>query len=299
MRPIVITGVSGFLGGHVWQRLAVLENVVGLVGSRGKVPFCTSQQYHIDLTDPDSIETCFSELKPRCIIHFAAIGSVSMCSQQPLMAWRINHAATRLISKLAQDFGTRLIFISTDQVFDGRKGLYTELDTPSPLHTYGESKRAAERVVLNQVEDSVVVRINNSFGPPAFFGTSFSEWVLGKERAGEPITLFYDQYRSFLDMSTLADVMIELINHQFMGTLHLGGASRLNRVEFGRLLLQHCGVEQTGILEMSQMKMDPEGKLPLDTSFDVSLATQILDTHIPTIDEGLYLAYGPSKKKKV
>ncbi len=299
MRPIVITGVSGFLGGHVWQRLAVRDDVIGLAGSSGVVPFYPGRQRQIDLTEYDSTMDVIRGLNPRCIVHYAALSKVKQCNHEPLLAWRINHAATRQLAKLASELDCRMLFISSDQVFDGKKGMYSELDMPAPLNTYGETKRAAERVVLNLVENSVVVRMNNSFGPAAFLGTSFSEWVLKKEKRGEPITLFHDQYRSFIDCVTATSAVIELIDHDFTGALHLGGASRLNRVEFGNLLLRHCGRETTGILELSQDKVDPEGMMPRDTSYNVSLATEILDTHIPTIEEGLYLAYGPSKAQKV
>ncbi len=296
MKRILITGISGFIGGHVWATLANREGVFGIYGSTGTVPYYTERQFHADMNVPDSLDKIIRQVEPDCIIHLAAVSRLKICQENGLLAWRVNHAATRHISKLAEELDARLIFTSTDQVFDGNIGNYKESDPINPLHTYGETKKASERTVASIVSNAVIARLNNCYGPPMFRGSSFSEWILNRQKQCEPITLFHDQFRSPIDVVSLTKALVELIDNPFTGTLHIGGANRINRVQFGRLLLTYLEQDATGILEMSQTKIDPDGILPRDTSYNISLAQDILETHIPGVEEGIALAYGQQKR---
>ncbi len=295
MRPILITGISGFIGGHVWAALASRDDVWGVHGATGKVPLRPDRQLNADFSNPDELARLVKELSPRCVLHLGAISRLDLCRQHSLLAWKINHATVREMARAAVKTGTRVIHISSDQVFDGTHGNYREGDPPNPLHVYGETKKASERAVFAQLENSVVVRLNSVYGPPRFRGGSFSEWILEKEARGETIPLYPDQHRSPIDVHTVSRALIELLDHSFTGLLHLGGANRVSRVTFGVLLLRHLGRDTSGILEISIARHDPEGHLPRDTSFDITLAHQVLTTPIPGVQEGLGLVYGPPK----
>lgn len=291
MQPILITGISGFIGGHVWASLAPTEDVWGLYGSSGKIPLHPDRQIKVDLSLPETFADIIVDIRPRCILHIAGISSIRTCQEQSLLAWRVNNAAVRELAKAADEVNARFILTSTDMVFDGSKGSYREGDTPAPINTYGETKKTAERSLFANVNNAVVVRLNSVFGQPKFEGSSFSEWILEREAKGEPITVFKDQYRSFIDVATLTSALIELIDHPFKGLLHLGGANRLNRVTFARMLLEYLGRDTSGIVEMKNREMDPKGLNPLDTSFDITLARKVLKTDLLRIDEGIRRAY--------
>ncbi len=295
MSRVLITGISGFIGGHIWAQLAHSEDLWGLYGATGSVPLKPERQLGCDLSQPDNIYHLIKDLKPTHVVHLAGMARPELCRRNSLLAWKVNHAATRELAAAAAEIDARVIFISSDQVFDGTRGNYREGDPPEPVNVYGETKKAAERVVLAQVDNSVVLRLNITYGPPRFKGGSFSEWILDRERSGQPISLFFDQYRSPLDIVTATRAIVELIDHRFQGVLHLGGANRVNRVTFGRMLLKHLGRDASGILETQSTKTDPEGTMPVDTSFDLTLARQTLHTPIANLMEGLRLAYGPPR----
>jgi len=297
MSGILVTGISGFIGGHVWGMLSEQEDVWGLYGATGTVPLKPERQIAVDLSNPPAVGGIVEDLKPTVILHLAAIARPDVARRHSLLAWKVNNAATRELAKAAAKVGSRLIFASTDQVFDGSRGNYREGDPPQPVNIYGETKKAAERTVLSLVENAVVVRVNNTFGPARYRGGSFSEWILSRESRGETLSLFVDQYRSPIDVITVGRVMIELIEHTFAGLLHIGGASRVHRAAFGKMLLQHLGRDFTSILELHSAKVDPEGNMPLDTSFDITLARQILRTPMPNLIESLELAYGPARAR--
>ncbi|MCF7810267.1 SDR family oxidoreductase [bacterium] len=291
MQPILITGISGFIGGRLWNKLSSYQNVYGTYHLHDVVPLHSERQFCIDLNNSDEIQTLILKLKPRCIIHLAAIAGIKDCQQHVKLAWQINSNATLKIAQTAEAVGSRLIFISTDCVFNGKSRSYREGDLVDPLSIYGQTKVSAEKNIFTNCSDAVVVRINNTYGRPVFGGSSFSEWIIERQVKGEPITVFTDQYRSFLDVITLANALVELIDHPFKGLLHIGGANRLNRLTFAEILLNHLGRDTTGIVKMKNSELDPDGMNPLDTSFDITLARKTLKTNFPRIHDAVQLAY--------
>lgn len=297
MGGVLVTGISGFIGGHVWGLLSERDDVWGIHGATGTVPLKPDRQLGIDLSSPGTLAGIVEDIRPDVILHMAAIARPDVARRHSLLAWKVNNASTRELAKTAASIGARLVFVSTDQVFDGTKGNYREGDPPQPVNIYGETKKAAERVVLSNVDNSVVVRINNTFGPPRYRGGSFSEWILNRESRGETISLFVDQYRSPIDVITVSKALIELLDHSFTGILHIAGSNRISRVKFGKMLLQHLGRDQNNVFELHAAKVDPEGRMPLDTSFDITLVNQILRTPMPNVMQGLELAYGPARPR--
>ena len=297
MSGILVTGISGFIGGHVWSMLSEREDVWGIHGATGSVPLRPDRQLGVDLSTPSNLSDIVDDIRPDVVLHLAAIARPDVARRHSLLAWKVNNAATRELAKTVAKIGGRFILASTDQVFDGTKGNYREGDPPAPINIYGETKKAAERVVLANVDNAVVVRVNNTYGPPRFRGGSFSEWILNREARGETVSLFVDQYRSPVDVITVGHTLTELIDHTFTGILHVAGSNRINRVNFGKMLLQHLGRDQNSIFELHASKVDPEGRMPMDTSFDITLVRQILHTPMPNVNEGLELAYGPARAR--
>jgi dTDP-4-dehydrorhamnose reductase len=199
------------------------------------------------------------------------------------------------MAKLAAKLKARVILASSDQVFDGLKGNYREGDRPLPVNVYGETKKAAERSLFATVENAVVVRINNTYGSPKFRGSSFSEWILGMVKAGDQVFLFKDQYRSPIDVITVVKALVELVENPFHGLLHLGGANRVNRLTFGKKLIELTGSDVSLISETVSSDFDPQGFMPRDTSFDITLARQVLHTRLPGFEEGIRLVYDCEK----
>ena len=290
-RPILVTGISGFIGGHVWAALADWGNVWGTHGSADRQPLNPDRQRRVDLAQPESLVDLIQELRPGCILHLAAVSNIAVCRKHSLLAWRVNNVAVRMLAKAAERIRARVILASTDQVFDGSKGSYREGDKPNPINIYGETKKAAERSLFATVSDAVVVRINRVYGKPKYGGSSFSEWVLKRVEVGAPVPLYVDQFRSFIDIVSLTKALVELIDHPFRGLLHLGGANRVSRLTFGMKLLQHLGRDTSSVIGLKSALNDPEGAVPLDTSFDLTLARQVLKTRLPGIEEGIALAY--------
>jgi dTDP-4-dehydrorhamnose reductase len=297
MSGILVTGISGFIGGHVWSALAKRKDIIGVHGATGALPLKPECQLEIDLANTESLAEIVRSRKPHSIIHLAAVSRPNVARRHSLLAWKVNNASTRQMAKAAKEVDARVIFASTDQVFDGQNGNYSEEDKTNPVNVYGETKKAAENSILSTPNNSVVLRLNNTFGKTRYRGASFSEWIIGREQSGDPVTLFIDQHRSPIDVITVSRALIELAENDYNGILHLGCSNRISRATFGRMLLVHIGRDTSGILELNSSRTQLAEMMPLDTSFNVTRAIDVLETPIPNIMDSLELAYGPAKAK--
>jgi dTDP-4-dehydrorhamnose reductase len=221
-KPLVwVTGAAGLIGSHVVRAAPASVRVMPL----------TRQQ--LDIADFDAVKARFSQERPSVVIHCAAIAKANDCETHPHLAWRVNSDATKLLADLSE--AVPFYFISTDLVFDGRKGNYTESDTPNPLTVYGKTKAAAERAVLANPRHTVLrAALNGGTSPTG--DRSFTEQLIKMWRIGRAPTLFTDEFRSPTTASVTARVIWELVAANATGIFHAGGAERMSRYEAGCIL---------------------------------------------------------------
>lgn len=226
MKPVVlITGAGGLIGQYLVRtapRWAPRWEVRGLT------------RPELDLTDRQGVEAAWRSINPAAVIHCAAISRTKDCEQDPDIARRTNVEATAHLASLSQNIP--FIFLSSGEVFDGRRGWYHECDEPCPLNVYGHTKLAAERTVLLQAGHTVL-RIVLTAGTSHTGDRSFVEDMCRAARAGRDVTLYADEYRCPLPAGAIARVIWELLYQPRPGLYHLGGSERLSRWDIGQALL--------------------------------------------------------------
>jgi dTDP-4-dehydrorhamnose reductase len=291
---VVVTGASGHLGGYLLRELAGRGNeVVAWSGSRaGRLSGVSLQP--VDLADADRVASAFQAARPSVVIHAGAVASVAECYRNQARAWQVNVQGTASIAELATRSAARLVFVSTDLVFDGERGSYKESDTPSPLSAYGRTKTEAERAVLS-VANSAVVRVSLMVGPSLVGRPSFFDQQLAALRERRPLPLFADEWRTPLDLSTAARALVEIASSDFVGTLHVGGPERMSRLEMGQRIARCLNLD-TSVFEPSTRTAAPSAEpRPRDTSLDSSrwrelfghLAWPKLEDAVPNMLENL------------
>ncbi len=294
-RKILLTGASGFLGSVLLQKAAPSWETVGLFYEHPVAPLPHARTHRLDLTAEKDIRRFLRSEKPDVIIHAAAQTRVDLCEESPEACRRLNEAGTRTLAEAASELGSRLLYISTDLVFDGQKGLYAENDPTHPLSTYARTKLAAERIVQSACSNFVVVRIAIMYGRSPLNRYSFSEWLRTSWEKGQPTPLFYDQYRTPIWVDNLAEALLELAEKDFVGVLHLAGSQRVDRVRFARILAQILGANKKLIVPKSMFDVPARAPRPKDVSLKIDRARALLKTPLLSVEDGLRLAYAEGK----
>lgn len=266
---ILVTGASGLLGCYLLRHLTQTSHDVTAWSGTQSGNVLGVPLVPVSLTDDECLERALAAARPDAIIHAAAMASVASCFQAPAAAWRINVDATRRLAALATQMSARFVFISTDLVFDGRRGGYKESDVACPLSCYGRTKLAAEQAVL-EYDRGIVVRVSLLFGPALGPRHSFFDQQIEALRNGSPCPLFVDEWRTPLALSTAGSAIVTLAESDFNGLIHLGGPERMSRFQMGIRLARALGYDGANLVAVMRDSAGAAEERPRDTSVDSS-----------------------------
>jgi dTDP-4-dehydrorhamnose reductase len=279
--PAWITGTNGLIGNYLVQTAPKFA-------TRWCIRALTRKDF--DLLDFAAVERKFTEEKPQLIIHCAAITVVSDAQKNPELARRVNVETTKFLAELAAEIP--FIFFSTDLVFDGRKGNYTETDPANPLHLYGETKLEAEEFVLKNPRH-LVIRTSINGGVSRSGNRAFNEQLRRSlQQAGQGMTLFTDEFRCPIPAVETAQAVWDLVAKNCTGLYHVAGAEKLSRLQIGELLVKRWP-EVAGKIKSGSAKDFPGPPRALDTSLDISKVQKVLAKPLPGLGE--WLAKNPSE----
>lgn len=283
---LFITGASGLLGCNLSFAAAQAGHSVLAAYNEHAVSIRGCSTIHIDLLNPDFLK--IRDFGPDCIVHCAALTNVDICEQNHELAHALNVEATERLARYANSSHTRLIFISTDSVFDGKNPFHNEEETPHALNYYAQTKIDAEKTVRTH-ENHAIVR-TNFYGFNIRGKQSFSEWLHAKFMNRESIPAFTDFFFSPIIVNNLAEVLVELAGNRFTGTLHVAGNGRISKYEFA---LRFADIFHFDSSLVMPTKMNDLGVLqanrPNDCSLDISRSRNILKTNLPDIPSGISL----------
>jgi dTDP-4-dehydrorhamnose reductase len=222
---ILITGADGQLGLEL-QHALKSETLIPLVWPA------------FDLLKPDA-DTQILAAKPEVIIHAAAYTNVDKAEQEAEVAMAVNADGTVRVAKAAEQIGARLIFLSTDYVFDGTKARpYVESDATNPLSVYGRSKRAGEERALQYCRNTLVVRTAWLYSA---HGSNFVKTIMRLARGEQALRVVADQHGSPTLASDLADVLTQLIRRPLRGIIHATGSGESTWQEFATEIVRLMG----------------------------------------------------------
>ncbi len=286
MNRILITGASGFVGGYL-VKLAQKNHEVHALFNKTPLQIKNIYAHQFDLSQVSQIDTLLNDIAPDVIIHTAAIANPDICEEDLDAAIMVNIKATNELARWAQQSEVRIIFTSTDMVFDGARGNYKEIDQPNPISFYSQTKVAAEEYIKGNHSDYVIARVALVYGIGITRQTSFFEKMIEKLKNGESITLFHDQYRSPILVNNLAEALLELAENDFVGIIHLSGNERISRWEFGLKACKILELPSQNIVKGSMFDFAATAFRPRDISLANDFAKRILKVKLLSYDEGL------------
>jgi dTDP-4-dehydrorhamnose reductase len=271
----LITGGSGLLGSKVAEK-AILDGYEVYSGfnqhkTRAGIPV------KLDICNQKVMRKVFNEIKPKIVVHSAAITNVDKCEEDKELAWKVNVEATKRITELSREHGAFLVYVSTDYVFSGKEGMYKETDKTAPINHYGTTKLEGEKTVAALTTEWCIARPSVIYGSvPAAGKINFVLWVLDKLRKGEQIKIITDQFISPTFNTNLAEMLIEVARRRLTGTYHLSGATPINRYDFACLIAETFELDKNLIKPAKSEEMNWNAERPKNTSLNVEKASRTL-----------------------
>ncbi|MCK5178865.1 MAG: SDR family oxidoreductase [Candidatus Omnitrophica bacterium] len=238
-KRLLITGVSGLLGSNLAYCLRDDYEVCGLYHTH-ELDMDKVSAYKCDLRERPQVEEVMRSLSPDIVVHCAAQTNVEDCEGNPEKTEQINVSATRNIVDSLSGRPVKLVYISTDLVYDGIKGNFSEDDPAVPANVYARSKLGGEKEVL-KVPGALVLR-TNFFGWSVFKERSLGEWVISNLKAQQEIKGFTDSKFSAIYTFDLAELMDEAIQKDLSGIYNLGSGSSLSKYDFAITIAGELGL---------------------------------------------------------
>ncbi len=240
-----------------------------------------------DITAEPGISQLFNKVKPDLVIHTASETNVDRCETEKERAWKINVVGTRNIAEACRETNAKLVYISTDYVFDGERGLYVEEDTPNPIDFYGLTKLEGEKQAMRGCKNCAVLRTSVLYGRHPW-KQDFVTWVISKLRQNQGITVVDDHFNTPTLADNLAEMALEVGERDLKGVFHSSGIERINRYEFAQRIAQTFDLSPALIkpIKMKELKAWI-AKRPKDSSLNTGKVQKQLRTKPLNINEGL------------
>jgi len=287
---LFITGISGLLGLNFALQVRDHFTVSGAFHSHPVSPDgCETMP--LDVTSLQAVEDVLGSIRPDVVVHTAALTDVERCEANSALAHQLNEEAARHVARSATAVGAQLVHISTDHLFDGSRPWATETDPPTPINAYATTKRLAERAVLEECPDALIIR-TNFFGWGTSIRPSFSDWILKSLEQHLPLTMFNDVFFTPILINELVDLIIDLILRRTKGTFHVAGAERLTKYDFALKLAAAFGHTTEGIAPVSIDDFAFSAVRPKDMSISSKKVESYLGVAMPPVAvclEGLKL----------
>lgn len=286
-RRVLITGASGLLGGNILNLLPKSWNVVGVVNKHGLAPI----NKKITIAECDLSNLCYDKLFEQYgpfdfVIHTAALADVDRCEEDKDLAYKLNVVFVKSISDFCKIHDAFLLHISSDHVFDGNNGNYSENDKTGAVNYYAETKLLAEQEIKKSGINYAIIRTN-------FFGYNIQQkddiagWMVNSLRSGMPIRLFNDVFFSPILINYLAEYIFEIVERKDKGIFHLAASDSCSKYDFGMKLAKIFNLDDSLITAISVDSSCLSVKRPKNMSLDVSAAVNKFKRKLPSIDESI------------
>ena len=281
MDNVLVIG-SGFLGGNIVNEFR--NNEIKVIGTNYNKN--SSDEIHFDITNMDSIVSCVKKYSPQVIINCAANVNVDDLENNEKLAFSINAYGAENIARVCKNNKIRLLHISSDAVFDGKKGMYVEEDVTNPVNIYAKSKMLGEKLISKNLENYVIIRTN-------FYGFHKQDkflfnWILSKLKNNERFLGFNDVFFNPLEVTNLSKMIYELSEKKFCGILHLASDEIFSKFEFATKICEFFGFDSNLIRKGSIDDLDLNAKRPKNTTLVNNKAKELLDTKIQKLDFWLH-----------
>jgi dTDP-4-dehydrorhamnose reductase len=288
---ILITGANGFLGHYLAGQL-LQKNYTVIATGKGecRLPFENNPHFRyepMDFTDPFAVHDVFTKHLPAVVIHTGAMSKPDECEREQWQAYTTNVEGTVTLLLNAEEQKSFFIFLSTDFVFNGERGMYSEEDVPDPVNFYGKTKKEAEEAVKESAVDWAIARTVLMYGkPPAGRGNLLTV-VKEKLEKGEVYSVVDDQVRTPTYVEDLATGIVSILERRATGIYHLSGNEQMTPYEMARKTAEYLGLDKKLLKKVTAADFSEPARRPLKTGFIIEKAKRDLGYEPISFREGL------------
>jgi len=289
---ILVTGCHGLLGQKLVEFLDPDFCELHGVDLQKENYFAERKRYHyhcLDITKRSEVIELVRSIKPTWIINTAAMTAVDACEFEKERCWQINVTSVKHLVDAARRFDSRLIQISTDYVFDGEAGPYTELDRVNPISYYGKSKLAAENEIMGGGIDWVIARTVVLFGHGRKLKPSFVHWLVSTLKKGSEVKIVTDQISNVTLVDDFAKAIKKMVAFNKSGVFHISGREVISRFDFAVKVAEFYDLDKSLIKPTITKLLGQPAKRPLQSGFVVDKAQKELDMKFCDVEEALQL----------
>jgi dTDP-4-dehydrorhamnose reductase len=286
---VIIIGAGGYIGSNLFLYLSKkYYDVYGTINKTSFNPECKEKKiFQLDILNPDSIEDLLKKVSPDIIIHAAGLNSLVECEKHPDLAIKINVEGTsnivKSINKVNPDI--KLVFISSDYVFEGITGDYKETNTVNPITYYGKTKVLAENEISSNLQNFIICRTANIYGN----GGNFFRFVYDNLNKKNPIEVFDDVHFTPTYINYFMNSIECLLQQNFKGFIHIAGKEKITRYDFAKIMANLLNVNLSLIKPVPQ---PPTGLIAKNSTLNTEYSHKIITNYNPTIEKSLMFCLG-------
>lgn len=290
---ILVTGSNGLLGQKIIRQL-LKKQVSFLATSLGenRNDGCPPEFYHsMDITNPDDIHHVMSNYKPTHVIHTAAMTNVDACELDPASCRKINVDAVQFLASECQKTNVHFQLLSTDFVFDGEKGNYSEEDKPNPLSVYAKSKVDGEELVMamSNLRYSIVRTIIVYGNGQNLSRSNIVLWAKDALQKGQELTIIDDQFRAPTWADDLAWACIQICRQNENGIFHIAGPETMSIFNLVERIAKHYHLPMSQVKRTDSSTLNQPAVRPPKTGFNLNKAEKVLGYRPKYLEETLDL----------
>jgi len=287
-RRIFIVGANGMLGQRTIEFYKSVKNVQLFACSIEANPLFRNVDYLCcNITERDKIKQAVYNFMPDVIINAAAYTNVDLSETERETAWKINVKGVEHLAETARVIDAQIIHISSDYIFDGKKGPYSENDKPNPLGYYGRTKLASENVLKISGAHYTILRTNVLYGVASKSKADFVEWLIDTVTSGKPVRIVDDQVSNPTFIDDLVQAISKVIEFRKHGVYNIGGKEFLSRYEFTKIIADYFNLDKSLITPIKTKELNQAARRPLESGLITLKAEAELGYKPVTIRESL------------
>lgn len=281
---VLLIGAGGLLGTRVFDE--AMRRGFDVYAAYKTRP-AEDKFLRLDITDKKLVFETIREVEPEVLINAAAFTDVDACEVEKETALKVNAEAVGYLAEASAQTNAYFLHISTDYVFDGEKGMYSERDVPNPINFYGYSKLLGEKIVKDLADDWCIVRTSALYGWGRESRPNFATWVINGLKAWRTLKVVTDQYVSPTFNTELAGLLMEIAERKITGILHVAGADRASRYQMALKISEVFGLGKDLLQPVTTASLNWKARRPKDSSLNIEKVTNKLGINMLNLTQAL------------